>query len=62
MMKKWRCNVCGYMYDPKQGDRENGIMPGWPFEKLPDHWGCPECGASPDMFERLDDEGYYISH
>ncbi|MBN2621589.1 rubredoxin [candidate division WOR-3 bacterium] len=61
-MKKWRCGVCGYVYDPKLGDSENGILPGWPFEKLPDYWGCPECGAPADMFERLDDVGYYTNH
>lgn len=58
-MKKWRCIVCGYVYDPRVGDPENGLEPGWPFEKLPDRWGCPECGAAKEYFERLDDAVHY---
>ena len=50
-MKKYKCNVCGYIYDPEKGDSENNIPPGTPFEKLPDDWVCPLCGAPKDMFE-----------
>jgi flavin reductase (DIM6/NTAB) family NADH-FMN oxidoreductase RutF/rubredoxin len=50
-MKKYKCTVCGYIYDPEKGDPENGIKPGTPFEKLPDDWTCPVCGASKDEFE-----------
>ena len=24
-MMKWRCTVCGYVYDPEKGDPESGI-------------------------------------
>ncbi len=50
-MPKWECLVCGYVYDPEQGDPENGVAPGTPFEALPETWVCPECGAGKDMFE-----------
>lgn len=50
-MKKYTCTVCGYVYEPEQGDPEGGIAPGTPFEKLPDDWVCPMCGASKDQFE-----------
>jgi rubredoxin len=50
-MKKYTCTVCGYIYDPEAGDPDNGIAPGTPFEKLPDDWTCPVCGASKDQFE-----------
>lgn len=50
-MKKYKCSVCGYVYDPAQGDPDNGIAPGTPFENLPDNWVCPVCGATKDMFE-----------
>ncbi len=53
-MKKWRCIVCGYIYDPRVGDPEAGIYPVRDFKKLPDSWGCPECGAAPDMFEPIE--------
>jgi len=50
-MKKYVCTVCGYVYDPAQGDPDNGIAPGTPFEKLPDDWTCPVCGSGKDKFE-----------
>ncbi len=49
-MKKYTCNICGYVYDPQAGDPENGIPPGTPFEKLPEDWTCPVCGASKSDF------------
>jgi rubredoxin len=51
-MSKYVCSVCGYVYDPEAGDPDNGIQPGTPFEKLPDDWVCPVCGASKDQFEK----------
>lgn len=53
-MKKYKCSVCGYVYDPAVGDKENGIKPGTPFEKLPDDWVCPVCGAAKDQFNPVD--------
>jgi len=50
-MKKYVCSVCGYVYDPAEGDPDNGINPGTPFEDLPEDWVCPVCGASKDQFE-----------
>jgi rubredoxin len=50
-MAKYRCTVCGYVYDPENGDPENGIKPGTAFEDLPDSWVCPECGVGKDLFE-----------
>jgi len=49
-MKKYVCNVCGYVYDPAQGDPDHGVPAGTPFEKLPDTWVCPECGVGKDEF------------
>jgi len=50
-MKKYQCIVCGYEYDPKVGDPDNGVPAGTAFEKLPEDWVCPVCGATKDMFE-----------
>jgi rubredoxin len=50
-MKKYICQVCGYVYDPEAGDPDNGVPPGTAFEKLPDSWVCPICGASKTSFE-----------
>ncbi|HDN85414.1 MAG TPA: rubredoxin [Candidatus Aerophobetes bacterium] len=53
-MIKYKCTVCGYIYDPEKGDPDSGIKPGTPFEELPDDWVCPVCGASKDAFEKED--------
>jgi rubredoxin len=50
-MKKYVCQVCGYVYDPAAGDPDNGVPAGTPFEKLSADWVCPVCGAGKDQFE-----------
>lgn len=50
-MDKYICTVCGYVYDPEQGDPDNGVKPGTKWEDVPDDWECPVCGASKDEFE-----------
>jgi rubredoxin len=49
------CVLCGYEYNPKLGDPENGINEGVDFEDLPEDWVCPLCGASKEDFERIND-------
>lgn len=49
-MAKYRCDVCGYVYDPALGDPNNGVSPGCPFNELPEKWCCPVCGADKDNF------------
>lgn len=51
---KYKCNVCGYIYDPEKGDPDGGIKPGTLFNEIPDSWVCPVCGASKDMFEKIE--------
>ena len=51
---KYRCLMCGYVYDPAVGDPDNGIEPGTEFKNLPDGWICPECGVGKDEFEPVD--------
>ncbi len=53
-MKKYVCNVCGWVYDPKVGLPEEGIDPGTSFEDLPEDFVCPECGAGKDEFSPED--------
>ena len=50
-MKKWICTVCGYVYDPQDGDAASGVEAETFFEDLPDDWICPECGVGKDDFE-----------
>jgi len=50
-MKQYKCQVCGYIYDPAKGDPDSGIEPGTAFEDIPDDWVCPVCGVGKDQFE-----------
>jgi len=54
-MKKYRCIMCSYIYDPALGDPDNGVKPGTSFENLPADWVCPDCGAGKDEFEPVND-------
>ena len=51
-MDKYVCDVCGYVYDPANGDPANGIAAGTGFEDLPADWVCPECGVGKDSFSK----------
>ncbi len=50
---KYRCTVCGWVYDPELGNNEGDIKPGTAFAALPDDWVCPVCGAAKDAFEAV---------
>jgi rubredoxin len=52
-MKKYVCNVCGYVYDPENGCPEANIPAGTPFEKLPETWVCPLCGVDKTNFSPM---------
>ena len=49
-MARWRCTVCGYIYDEAIGDPEGGAPAGTAFAALPDDWRCPVCRAGKDAF------------
>ena len=53
-LRAWICVECGYVYDPTEGDSEQDIRPGIPFEKLPDDWLCPVCNTSREKFRLFD--------
>ncbi|MBP6875716.1 MAG: rubredoxin [Candidatus Eisenbacteria bacterium] len=53
-MKKYECIACGYIYDPEQGDPENGVARGTPWEQVPEDWKCPLCGVGKDMFQPVE--------
>ena len=52
-MQKWRCTICAYIYDPAEGDIENGVTPGTTFKELTVEWECPRCGVKKSLFERV---------
>jgi rubredoxin len=49
-MKKYVCDVCGYIYDPEVGDPDGGVKAGTAFADIPDSWCGPMCGAGKDSF------------
>jgi rubredoxin len=49
-MKSYRCEICGHVYEPADGDPDNNIAPGTAFESLPDTWVCPICDADKSEF------------
>jgi flavin reductase (DIM6/NTAB) family NADH-FMN oxidoreductase RutF/rubredoxin len=53
-MAKYKCSVCGWIYDPEVGDADGGIAAGTPFENIPDGWQCPVCGAAKSDFEKVE--------
>ena len=54
-MKKYKCTICKYEYDPAQGDPTQGIAPGTPFEALPADWKCPRCKQGKEKFEPIEE-------
>ncbi len=51
---KWVCSLCGYIYDPAEGDPAHGVAPGTPWELVPATWSCPLCGVDKDMFKKAE--------
>jgi len=54
-MQKYICDVCGYIYDPEEGDVDNGVESGTAFDALPEDWACPLCGAGVEDFSPYDE-------
>jgi len=55
VMKKYVCTLCDWVYDPAVGDPDGGIEPGTAFEDIPEDWVCPDCGATKDDFEVINE-------
>lgn len=51
-MERYVCKLCGYVYDPTEGDPEANIPAGTAFADLPADWVCPVCGAGKEDFEK----------
>ncbi|KAF3977396.1 MAG: rubredoxin [Methylococcales symbiont of Iophon sp. n. MRB-2018] len=49
-MKKYKCKLCGHIYDEAVGDVKSGVAAGTVWADVPDDWECPECGAAKAMF------------
>jgi len=55
IMKSYVCDLCGYVYDPAEGDEDNGVAPGTAFEDLPEDWVCPVCGVTKSDFSVVEE-------
>ena len=45
--------TCGYIYNPKRGDKKGKVEKGTGFQELPDDWVCPCCGAGKNKFQNM---------
>lgn len=54
-MTKWRCTLCGWIYDPQKGLPGKNIAPGTRFEDIPTNFRCPKCGAMKKWFRAVPD-------
>ncbi len=51
-MKKYVCDVCGWVYDEAEGYAEGGIAPGTKWEDVPEDFACPLCAVGKDQFSQ----------
>ena len=49
-MKKFVCDLCGYIYDEAAGAPDEGVAPGTLRADVPDSFVCPLCGADKSQF------------
>jgi rubredoxin len=49
-MEKYKCAICGFIFNPEEGDASSGIEPGIAFTDLPLDYVCPVCGAGKTEF------------
>jgi rubredoxin len=49
----YKCDECGYVYNPDNGDPDHGVPPGTPFADLPSGWVCPSCENTKDNFTAI---------
>jgi len=54
-MDEYLCISCGWIYNPEEGDPDNDLEPGVPFEELYDGWICPNCGDGKEAFELIEE-------
>jgi rubredoxin len=52
-MERYRCSICGHIYDPRRGEPTQNIDPGIAYEDLPDDWRCPVCLAEKRLFQKI---------
>ena len=51
---RYKCLVCGYVFDPEIGDIKGNVPKNTTFEQLPEVWRCPICRAQKEKFRRVE--------
>ena len=51
-MDKYVCDICGYVYDPAEGDPDNGVAPGTAWESVPESWVSPLSAVGKEHFSK----------
>lgn len=54
--RRYMCLTCGYVYDEQRGVPDHGTPAGTAWSDLPLSWRCPDCGASKDEFELIEED------
>jgi rubredoxin len=54
IVKRWECQICGFVYDESEGLPDEGIVPGTRWEDIPDDWECPDCSTGKSEFEMIE--------
>lgn len=55
-MAKYKCMMCGYVYDEAKGDPDNGIPAGTKWEDLPASYACPVCASPKGQFKKIEED------
>lgn len=57
-MAKYKCKICGYVFDEDAIEEGLNIPEGTKFDDLPASFKCPKCRMAKAMFEKIDQ--FYI--
>lgn len=52
-MAKYVCDLCGYVYDPAEGDADQDVAAGTAWADVPEDYICPVCGAGKEDFSEM---------
>ena len=50
-MSKYKCTVCGFIYDEAEGSPAEGVAPGTKWADVPADYLCPLCSVGKELFE-----------
>jgi anaerobic nitric oxide reductase flavorubredoxin len=50
------CTVCQWVYDPENGEPNQDVAPGTPWNDVPDYFLCPDCSLGKEVFEQIPQE------